>query len=330
MPVSNNVLLWLVEVMDTGNAHYEDTSQLRQQIENLQFHIQRTADLTGVAIPEELQSILNDFQHGSNYIRGIETLTYTGGHHFKTGARGIVPNQYEQSFAGQKPIHIEHLVAENTAKGMENLKQFTSVSSVDIIQKDNFEVPIGSPKFDVRPKEGEVENFVAQLESETDELHYDSIEEIVSLFATDPTEAYKIGKRIHVEWNPSPLALDKIITLSPVEQDKVITAKFIGVDYDTNELIVVLDGEANEVYRVDQNNLLRFIGDLNIYDDVNFTAMVENIIVESRAKRRNKPERYTFSLYSLGENYVLVDLNIDGTHSTFVTSHTAIKVNLTA
>lgn len=326
MTVSNSMLIWLVEVMDKGSLPTTETLRIKSLLDDLNQSIQRAAFISSVPVTDELQRTLNDIQHTSTYIHGavpelspvVGKTTWTGG--------GVVPSHMDQSFAGKQPIHIENLVANNVSKGMENVKQFASVSQVDLLQKGNFEDE------QKPPAPGEVENFVAQRESESvnEDVQYSSIEEVVALFATDPSETFKIGKRIHVEWNPSPLVLDKIITLSPTEHEVVTAAKFIGMDYDTDELIVVLAGETNEVYRIGQSSLLNFIGDLNIYDDKNFATMFENIKAEARTKGRNKPESYTFSLYSLGENYVMVNLNIDGSYSTFVTTRVAVEANLKA
>ena len=326
MAVSNSMLLWLVEVMDKGSLPATEALRIKSLLNDLNQSIQRAAFISSVPVTDELQSTLKDFQHTSTYIRAIVPeqspvvgkTTWTGG--------GVVPSHMEQSFAGKQPIHIENLVAENVTKGMENVKTFASVNQVDLLQKDHFEPT------DTAPDSGEVANFVAQCEAESvdEDAHYNSIEEVIELFATDPIETFKIGERIHVEWYPSPLVLDKIITLSPIEHEVVTAAKFIGVGYDAYELIVVLAGETNEIYRVGQSSLLNFIGDLNIYDDKNFATMFENIKAEARSKRRNKPESYTFSLYSLGENYVLVNLNIDGSYSTFVTTRAAVEETLKA
>lgn len=326
MTASNSMLVWLVEVLDKGSLPTTETLRIKSLLDDLNQSIQRAAFISTVPVSEELSRTLKDLQHTSTYIQGsVLELSPVAGKAAWNGG-GIVPSHMDQSFAGKQPIHIENLVANNVSKGMENVKQFASVSQVDLLQKGDFEDE------QKPPAPGEVENFVAQRESESvnEDVQYSSIEEVVELFATDPIETFKIGKRIHVEWNPSPLVLDKIITLSPIEHEVITTAKFIGMDYDTNELIVVLDGETNEVYRIGQSNLLNFIGDLNIYDDKNFATMFENIKAEARAKRRNKPERYTFSLYSLGENYVMVNLNIDGSYSTFVTTRVAVEANLKA
>lgn len=326
MTASNSMLVWLVEVLDKGSLPTTETLRIKSLLDDLNQSIQRAAFISTVPVSEELSRTLKDLQHTSTYIQGsVLELSPVAGKAAWNGG-GIVPSHMDQSFAGKQPIHIENLVANNVSKGMENVKQFASVSQVDLLQKGDFEDE------QKPPAPGEVENFVAQRESESvnEDVQYSSIEEVVELFATDPSETFKIGKRIHVEWNPSPLVLDKIITLSPIEHEVITTAKFIGMDYDTNELIVVLDGETNEVYRIGQSNLLNFIGDLNIYDDKNFATMFENIKAEARAKRRNKPERYTFSLYSLGENYVMVNLNIDGSYSTFVTTRVAVEANLKA
>lgn len=326
MTASNSMLVWLVEVLDKGSLPTTETLRIKSLLDDLNQSIQRAAFISTVPVSEELSRTLKDLQHTSTYIQGsVLELSPVAGKAAWNGG-GIVPSHMDQSFAGKQPIHIENLVANNVSKGMENVKQFASVSQVDLLQKGDFEDE------QKPPAPGEVENFVAQRESESvnEDVQYSSIEEVVELFATDPSETFKIGKRIHVEWNPSPLVLDKIITLSPIEYEVITTAKFIGMDYDTNELIVVLDGETNEVYRIGQSNLLNFIGDLNIYDDKNFATMFENIKAEARAKRRNKPERYTFSLYSLGENYVMVNLNIDGSYSTFVTTRVAVEANLKA
>lgn len=326
MTASNSMLIWLVEVLDKGSLPTTETLRIKSLLDDLNQSIQRAAFISTVPISEELNRTLKDLQHTSTYIQGsVLELSPVAGKAAWNGG-GIVPSHMDQSFAGKQPIHIENLVANNVSKGMENVKQFASVSQVDLLQKGDFEDE------QKPPAPGEVENFVAQRESESvnEDVQYSSIEEVVELFATDPSETFKIGKRIHVEWNPSPLVLDKIITLSPIEHEVVTAAKFIGMDYDTDELIVVLAGETNEVYRIGQSNLLNFIGDLNIYDDKNFATMFENIKAEARAKRRNKPESYTFSLYSLGENYVMVNLNIDGSYSTFVTTRVAVEANLKA
>ena len=326
MTASNSMLIWLVEVLDKGSLPTTETLRIKSLLDDLNQSIQRAAFISTVPISEELNRTLKDLQHTSTYIQGsVLELSPVAGKAAWNGG-GIVPSHMDQSFAGKQPIHIENLVANNVSKGMENVKQFASVSQVDLLQKGDFEDE------QKPPAPGEVENFVAQRESESvnEDVQYSSIEEVVELFATDPSETFKIGKHIHVEWNPSPLVLDKIITLSPIEHEVVTAAKFIGMDYDTDELIVVLAGETNEVYRIGQSNLLNFIGDLNIYDDKNFATMFENIKAEARAKRRNKPESYTFSLYSLGENYVMVNLNIDGSYSTFVTTRVAVEANLKA
>ena len=179
MPVSNNLLLWTVKVIDAQVAHGEDILQLRTELDNLRFTIQRTANLTGIEIPDEIQSVLADMQHASIYIMGArDIITHTGGPILNTGPRGIVPNQFDQSFAGQKAIHIEHLVAESTAKGMENVKHFANVNSVDIIHKGDFETTIE------KPKPGEVENFVAkrEMEAATEGEVYSSIDELKALY----------------------------------------------------------------------------------------------------------------------------------------------------
>ena len=324
MTVSNSMLLWLVEVMDKGSLPTAEVLRIKSLLDDLNQSIQRAAFISSVPVTDELKHILKDIQHTSTYIHGVVPelsplvgkTTWTGG--------GVVPSHMDQSFAGKQPIHIENLVATNVTKGMENVKQFAGVSQVDLLQKDHFEDK------ETPPTPGEVEKFVAQRESETDEIHYESVEEVISLFAAEPTEVFKIGKRIHVEWYSSPVTSDKIITLSPVVHEKATSAKFIGIDEETNELVVILDSETIDVYRVDQSNIFTFIGDLNIYNSTDFALMVVNIKTEVSAKRRNKPERITFSIYSLGENYALVNLNIDDNYSTFVTTRNAVEETLKA
>src|SRR5574343_172281 len=161
MTVSNSMLLWLVEVMDKGSLPTAEALRIKSLLDDLNQSIQRAAFISSVPVTDELQRTLKDIQHTSTYIHGavpelsplVGKTTWTGG--------GVVPSHMDQSFAGKQPIHIENLVANNVSKGMENVKQFASVSQVDLLQKDKFE-PTDTP-----PAPGEVADFVAQREAET-------------------------------------------------------------------------------------------------------------------------------------------------------------------
>lgn len=330
---NHNILPWIADAIDNITLPHAEILRIKSLMDELCISLDRVARQSEVPLTPAINDLIRDLKHSSTYINGTPAQQYVVGS--GKGGTPIItptaPSHMDSAFSGQKAMKIENLYAHqpgNMHGYVDPLQALSKVNSVDLIKKTDFDPKGEEP----RPTPGEVEAFVKQQEAhpETDEVRYNSIDEIVQLFGVDVDEAYKLNKRIHVEWAPSPVTLNKAITLSPIEHDTITTAVFIGVDYDTSELVLVLDGESNEVYRVDQNNLINFIGDLNIYSDEDFTAMCENIKTESRAKRRNKPESYTFTLHSLGENYALVNLNIDGSFSTFVASHAAVEANLKA
>lgn len=322
MTVSNSLLLWLVDVLDKGNLPTEESLRIKSLVDDLNHAIHRAAFISTVPLSEELAQLLKGMQHGSTYIHGaVVELTPT------TTTRGwppfnaTVPCQMDQSFAGKQPLHIENLVAENTAKGMENLKQFAHVSSVDLLQKEQFELPIE------RPKPGEVENFIAQREAEspnTDEI-YNSIDDIRAAFKIEPVENYAIGKLnvrnyttpVQYEFTPKvdyPVALSGEYTEGP-------NILWFGHDLEEEELVVVETDKT--AYRLSRLEVKDFV----LSTLPHYAGRVVNRITrrfEKLSEEFDSP--IEVRSLELGADILLVIITCDKTmHSSFTTTRSVFN-----
>lgn len=320
MTVSNSMLLWLVEVMDKGSLPTAEALRIKSLLDDLNQSIQRAAFISSVPVTDELQRTLKDIQHTSTYIHGavpelsplVGKTTWTGG--------GVVPSHMDQSFAGKQPIHIENLVATNVTKGMENVKQFASVSQVDLLQKDKFEDK------ETPPAPGEVADFVAQREAETvNEEVYTDMSALKYAFLIPNAETCVIGyNRIDAYKLPEPFFLQNLEDYNFVARstynDDAGRIEYVGFDPDTTELIVVDKGEA---YRVAQTEFATLIQDEIPAYDGRVVARIVKSLKDCSGDVSGAFAQVDISTYKIADGYLLVSLKhvSEGSeHISFITT----------
>ena len=305
MTASNSMLVWLVEVLDKGSLPTTETLRIKSLLDDLNQSIQRAAFISTVPVSEELNRTLKDLQHTSTYIQGsVLELSPVAGKAAWNGG-GIVPSHMDQSFAGKQPIHIENLVANNVSKGMENVKQFASVSQVDLLQKDHFE-PTDTP-----PAPGEVANFVAQREAESvNEEVYADMPALKYAFLIPNVETCVIGyNRIDAYKLPEPFFLQNLEDYNFVARstyaDDAGRIEYVGFDPETTELIIVDMGSA---YRIAQTEFATLIQDEIPTYDGRVVARIVKSLKDCSGDVSGAFAQVDISTYKIADGYLLVSL----------------------